>query len=140
MILPVRTLFTHSAFRLAVLLWTIGFFAVFMPAHQRGIITLPAAIQTTSAAENTPDASCPKCITQADSEKDSQATPSTPVPIEAPAGCAICLLKVGLDLPSEPVTLPCLVALLDYLIQVQEPQTPPLVVTYAPRHGRAPPA
>lgn len=131
-ICPVRSLFASRCFRVAVLLWTAGFFVVFMPAHRRGVIALPGAVQTADRGdEGAPTAYCPLCsLLPRGSERP---------PADAPVGCAICLLKAGLDLPPTAIKPPAFTALLDYLIHAAPPAAPPLLTARVLRRGRAPP-
>jgi len=115
----------------AVLLWAVGFFAVVMPAHRRGLIALPGAIQTTGIQGETPAPYCPLCsLLPGSTERP---------PADSPVGCAICLLKAGLDLPPTVIAPPAFTALLDYWILATAPTTPPLLTTCRLHQGRAPP-
>ena len=99
-----------TAFRLAALLWVVGFFVVFMPAHRRGIVQLPGAEHVVLGEGESARPYCPLCVmvTGGMSEEDRP-------PADAPVNCAVCFLKAGLDLPPAVIEAPRFVAELDYL-------------------------
>ncbi len=139
-----RGFFASRTLSVAALLWVVGFFCVFMPAHRRGMIALPggasvavavnsatnaanqADVSTTSTEANQPF--CPLCM-PADNENGP----------DAPVNCAICHLKVNFSLPPVMVLPPVFVEQLDYLIARFEQGASPFVVSQSTLRGRAPP-
>lgn len=131
----VRNLFASRWFRVTALLWVVGFFVVFVPAHRRGIVTL-AACQTVSvdgeAQAPAKKPYCPLCTTWTSAGGDS-------APADAPVNCAICHLKANLDLPPAIILAPAFVAELEFLIQHYDAVESPLLAPQRSLHGRAPP-
>ncbi|MBB6431638.1 hypothetical protein [Algisphaera agarilytica] len=118
---------------MTALLWVVGFFVVFMPAHRRGIVALPNAplAQMADPADSSKSDKpfCPLCTISQD----------TPAPADAPVSCAICHLKANLDTPPTLIVPPVFVDELDYaLFELRELE----LVSAASQHrilGRAPP-
>jgi len=129
-----RALLSSQALRVVALLWVAGFTGVFMPAHRRGIVQLPGHNATVAIDGQPAVAFCPLCM----SVPRDTATEDRP-PADAPVNCAVCLLKVGLDLPPAVILAPAFVAEIDYLIARFDTVEAPLVATQSPIRGRAPP-
>ena len=128
-----RAVYASRWFRLAALLWVIGFFVVFIPAHRRGVVTLPGNEYTTAnAATQQVSAACPLCTTM---KSEGQ-----PLPADAPVNCSVCHLKAGLDLPTAIVLAPSFVEELDFLLGDSVASDAPLFASQITLHGRAPPA
>lgn len=128
-----RELYASRWFRVAALLWVVGFFVVFMPAHRRGIVTLPGSGHTVANAEGEQvPAACPLCMTM---------TPDgEPLPADASVNCAVCHLKAGLDIPPTVILAPAFVDEIDYLLSEFIVSEAPLSDSQTTLHGRAPPA
>lgn len=130
-----RDLFHCRWFRVAALLWVVGFFVVFVPAHRRGVVRLPGHDATLAAADQPGRPYCPLCV-MVPSGVSEQDRP----PADAPVNCAVCFLKANLDLPPVVLLAPRFVAEIDYLLGRFEAVESPLLVQQYTQHGRAPPA
>jgi len=133
----VRDVFSSRWFRITVLLWVVGFFVVFVPAHRRGIVTLSTGQVALASGVSDQKVSskpyCPLCMPW------SSADGSKPAPADAPAGCAICHLKANLDLPPTIALAPALVAELEFLIRCLDLLELSLLSSQHGLRGRAPP-
>jgi hypothetical protein len=118
--------------RLAALFWVVGFLVVFVPAHQRGIVSrgVDRSVALPSAGAQTQKPYCPLCVVSRDGE---------PAPADAPVNCAVCHLKAGLDLPAAVVLPPHFFAALDFLIGRFSAGDAPTIAGQITLHGRAPP-
>jgi hypothetical protein len=125
-----RRLIASPSLRVAALCWVVGFFVVFIPAHRRGMVTLPGH----AAVAEGPDQAAPYCPLCVVSTQDGQ-----PIPADAPVSCAICHLKAGLDVPAAVVLAPRFLAELTFLIERPEPAAAPARDHGPMRRGRAPP-
>lgn len=131
-----------------MLAFSVGWFGFFMPGHQRGIVTLPtpqtktAQIKSTESTVGKPR--CPLCVQRETTPgyKEDNAAPNAPesdLPGSPGGSCAICHIKMGLDLPPTPLTIHLDMWLLDeieplpYIAQMTFPE----LRLY--RLGRAPP-
>ena len=113
--------------RVAALLWVVGFFAVYVPAHRRGAVTHSPSGAASAAAY------CPLCVL-------APAADRSDLPPEAPAGCcAVCHLKANLDLPAVALLAPEFVDELEFLVAETRPTLAPLLARQHRLQGRAPP-
>ncbi|MEM7625442.1 MAG: hypothetical protein AAF333_07435 [Planctomycetota bacterium] len=127
-----RDLYASQWFRITALLWVVGFFVVFMPAHRRGVVTLPGADHAVAGEDGEPvAAACPLCTTAA--------ADGEPLPADAPVNCVVCHLKAGLDVPPNIILAPAFIDELDFLLADITPHPSPLFASQTTLHGRAPP-
>lgn len=129
-----RELFNARWFRVAALLWVVGFFVVFVPAHRRGIVQLPGHDATLTTADQATRPYCPLCVLTPRSLSEEDRPPA-----DAPVNCAICFLKASIDLPPTAILAPAFVAELDFLIHRYDAEESPLLAPQRSLHGRAPP-
>lgn len=129
-----RRVLGSTTLRLTALLWVVGFFVVFVPAHNRGIVKLPGHDATMAAADGQARPFCPLCMLIPRDTPDGDRPPA-----DAPVNCAICFLKAGLDLPPTVIEAPRFVVELDYLMGHFEVAEPPLLISQVTLYGRAPP-
>ncbi|MEM9914297.1 MAG: hypothetical protein AAF911_04995 [Planctomycetota bacterium] len=134
-----REVFASRWFRVTVLLWVVGFFVVFVPAHRRGMVALPTGQATLAKAQDASDLAvspkpyCPLCTLRPSASSDGS------TPADAPTGCAICHLKANLLTPPAVILPPVFVDELEFaLYELRGVE----VVSASPQHrilGRAPP-
>lgn len=129
-----RDVLDSRLLRWLAICWVVGFLVVIVPGHRRGVVQLPGhdAVVTTAKGVVTPF--CPLC-TLMPAGGNSKDRP----PTDSPINCAICFLKVGLDLPPTVIAAPQFIDDIEFLMGRINIVEPPHILSQVTLHGRAPP-
>lgn len=119
----------------AALVFTVGWFGLFIPGHPRGIVTLPTTQAQQASTVGQPQ--CPMCVQRDPDAAEDEQTADMP---QSPDGsCAVCHIKMGLNLPPAQVAFHLETWLLDELSPLPYLAQHKLAERHFNRLGRAPP-